>query len=116
MFLCFDFVGYTIGDSDLEIIEGLEPEPQIIICRMNVFEEVIIINRYKKDEFGAISSVDLEKCYLKGVEMMRKDEKVVKLYRNYRRGMRVEEAYFSDEEAEEQIKNLEYHEEINKQN
>lgn len=37
VFQCFDFVGCTIGDRDLELFEGLLPEPQIIICRMNVF-------------------------------------------------------------------------------
>lgn len=43
---------------------------------------------------------------------MRKDEGVVRLYRKFQRGDLEE----SSDEEEEQIKNLEYHEEINKQN
>lgn len=47
---------------------------------------------------------------------MRKDQSVVKLYRKFKRGEDFWQSSDEEEEEEEQIKNLEYHEEINKQN
>jgi hypothetical protein len=79
----FSFTGYTLGDSQLAVLGRDINRPQIILCRMDACEQIVIIARFFEEQFVNVTPQSLKAGYEKGVEQMERDRKIRKLYSTY---------------------------------
>jgi hypothetical protein len=47
--LHFHFAGYMLDDKALDLLVGEKFAPEILVCRMNIFDEVVIVGRFGGD-------------------------------------------------------------------
>jgi hypothetical protein len=64
-----------------------------------------VIKRFRKNEIEAITSETLNQCFLEGTKLMKKDKKVIKLYRRYQMRMigYLDESSSEEEESQDNI-------------
>jgi len=72
-----------MDNPQLLVIDQIINIPQIIVCRMNIFDEVVVVDRFVGEEIVGLTGQKLNKCYLKGKNLMKRDINVLIKYRNY---------------------------------
>jgi hypothetical protein len=84
----FLFKGVMEGDRELQLLAGVEggvvgEGPQIVVCRMNALEEVVVIRRFEGEELIKLTAANLIDAYKMGRKLCRTDRNNLAKFYNW---------------------------------
>lgn len=77
------FKGAIVGDRELGLVEGAGEGPQIVVCRMNALEEVVVVARFAGEELRELTAATLIDTYKRGRKLCRTDRNNLAKFYNW---------------------------------
>lgn len=96
----FIFSGYVHSSADLNLLPGEKVPPSVVFCRMNIFEEVVVLESFVGEEgIAKITPEKLQQLGNQSRNLQKRDNNVLIKYRNFLR-RQYGDVYEEDEEEE----------------